>query len=193
MSPPRIGVLLGSTRSARLNPEIAEYIVGTINNEQWKYSFEISVIDLQAWNLPMFDEPKIPATIKRSEDYTHEITRRWSKEISSYESFIIIAPQYNWGYPACLKNAIDYLYNEWAGKPVMIVTYGGHGGHKCYAQLKQVLDGLNMKVAEKGVLVPYPTKNQIMHGVSDDFLFEKLPNLHEQIIEAFAEFLPMML
>lgn len=193
MSKPRIGVLLGSTRSARVSPEIAEYVMSTIANKQWERPFEISVIDLKAWNLPMLDEHQIPAMIKRSEDYTHEITRKWSKEIYSYDSFIIVAPQYNWGYPACLKNAIDYLFNEWAGKPVMIVTYGGHGGHKCYAQLKEVLDGLHMKVAEKGVLVPYPTKNQIIHGVSDDFSFEQLPGVHEQIIEAFKEFLPMIL
>lgn len=193
MNPSRIGVLLGSTRSGRLCPEIAEYIVGTIKKEHWKHPFEISIIDLRAWNLPMFDEAKIPAMIKRPEDYTHEVARKWSKEISSYESFIVITPQYNWGYPACLKNALDYLYSEWDGKPVMIVTYGGHGGHKCYAQLKQVLDGLNMKVAEKGVLVQYPSKTQIINGVSDSFSFDQLPNFNEQLLEAFDEFLPMML
>jgi NAD(P)H-dependent FMN reductase len=60
-------------------------------------------------------------------------------------AIVFVSPQYNWGYPAPLKNAIDHLYKEWAGKPAMIVTYGGHGGGKCAAQLRQVLDGLEMR------------------------------------------------
>ena len=56
----------------------------------------------------------------------------------------MVTPQYNWGYPAPLKNAIDHLYSEWGGKPAMIVTYGGHGGTRCADQLRQVLDGLHM-------------------------------------------------
>ena len=46
--------------------------------------------------------------------------------------------QYNWGYPAALKNAVDYLYHSWNGKPAMIVSYGSHGGGKGAAQLNQV-------------------------------------------------------
>ena len=55
-----------------------------------------------------------------------------------------MTPQYNWGYPAPLKNAIDHLYKEWVGKPAMIVTYGGHGGDKRAAQLRQVLEAVHM-------------------------------------------------
>ena len=47
-----------------------------------------------------------------------------------------------------LKNAIDYLFNEWKGKTAMIVSYGGHGGGKAAAQLRQVLNGVDMEVAE---------------------------------------------
>ena len=52
--------------------------------------------------------------------------------------------QYNWGYPAVLKNAIDYLYHEWKGKPAAIVSYGGHGGGKGAAQLHQVSSTLQL-------------------------------------------------
>jgi NAD(P)H-dependent FMN reductase len=57
-----------------------------------------------------------------------------------------VTPQYNWGYPAALKNALDHLHREWRGKPAAIVTYGGHGGGKCATQLRQVADGLKMRV-----------------------------------------------
>ena len=57
---------------------------------------------------------------------------------------MFVFPQYNWGYPAPLKNALDHLYREWSGKPAMIVTYGGRGGARCAQQLQQVCEGLRM-------------------------------------------------
>ena len=102
-------------------------------------AFEI--VDLKDWPLPMDDEPGIPA----AGDYVFEHTRAWSRKISEGDGFVFVSPQYNWGYPAPLKNALDHLYREWSGKPAMIVTYGGHGGDKGAAQLRQVLEGLKMK------------------------------------------------
>jgi NAD(P)H-dependent FMN reductase len=90
----------------------------------------------------MDDEPGIPAA---GEDYAFEHTRAWSRKISEADAFVFVSPQYNWGYPAPLKNALDHIYREWSGKPAMIVTYGGHGGDKCALQLRQVLEALKMK------------------------------------------------
>jgi NAD(P)H-dependent FMN reductase len=103
----------------------------------------IEVLDLADWPLPLDDEPGIPAL----GHYATERTRAWSARIASADGFAFVAPQYNWGYPAALKNAIDHLYREWRGKPAMIVSYGGHGGGKCAAQLRQVADGLKMRLA----------------------------------------------
>ena len=61
---------------------------------------------------------------------------------------VFVTPQYNWGYPAPLKTAIDHLYREWAAKPALIVSYGSHGGDKCARQLREVLSGLNMALTE---------------------------------------------
>ena len=56
-----------------------------------------------------------------------------------FHSFMRRDPlQYNWGYPAALKNALDFLYKEWHNKPAGIISYGGHGGGKAAAQLQQV-------------------------------------------------------
>jgi len=99
------------------------------------------VVDLKDWPLPMDDEPEVPAR----GDYLFEHTRAWSRKVSKGDAFVFVTPQYNWGYPAPLKNALDHLYKEWSGKPAMIVTYGGHGGGKCADHLRQVLDGLHMK------------------------------------------------
>lgn len=56
--------------------------------------------------------------------------------------------QYNWGYPAALKNALDFLYREWNNKPAAIISYGGRGGGKAAAQLQEVSPGFWMLVLD---------------------------------------------
>jgi NAD(P)H-dependent FMN reductase len=34
-------------------------------------------------------------------------------------------PEYNYGFNAPLKNALDFLHHEWAYKPAGLVSYGG--------------------------------------------------------------------
>jgi NAD(P)H-dependent FMN reductase len=77
--------------------------------------------------------------------YTKDHTKAWSNHISLANGFIFVTPQYNWGYPASLKNALDFLYKEWHHKPAIIVSYAHRGGGKAAAQLRQVLEGLHME------------------------------------------------
>jgi NAD(P)H-dependent FMN reductase len=71
-------------------------------------------------------------------------------------AFVLITPEYNHGYNAVLKNALDFLHQEWADKPVGIVSYGGiSAGIRATQQLKPVLDPLRMAVAVEAVNVPF--------------------------------------
>lgn len=134
----RVLVIIGSVRARRICPQIAEW-VAEVGREVVDAQFE--VVDLKDWPLPMGDEPGIPAI----DDYISELTRAWSQKVEAADAFVFVTPQYNWGYPAPLKNALDHLYREWARKTALIITYGGHGGGKCGRQLKQVLKGLKMR------------------------------------------------
>jgi NAD(P)H-dependent FMN reductase len=131
-------VVLGSTRAGRLCPAIAAWVVA-VAREAADLNFELA--DLADWPLPMDDEPAIPAR----GGYRQTHTRAWSDKVASADAVMFVTPQYNWGYPAALKNALDHLYKEWNGKPAVIVTYGGHGGVRCAAQLRQVIEGLKMR------------------------------------------------
>ncbi|KAF4225508.1 hypothetical protein CNMCM6457_008135 [Aspergillus fumigatiaffinis] len=156
MSTPSIGVIVCSQRVPRAGLQITNFVLNTI---QKAYpTANLRLIDLATWNLPMYNEAGIPSFIDSSDGYTHELTRKWSEEIASHAGFIFVTPQYNWGYPASIKNAIDYLYNEWKGKPAMIISYGGHGGGKAAQQLYQVLQGLRMQPVEPLVALTFPTK-----------------------------------
>ena len=134
----RVAVIIGSTRPARICPGIARWVLRAMQEES-PLTYEL--IDLAAINLPFLDEPRKAAL----GEYQHEHTRAWSRLVSSYDGFIFVFPQYNWGYPAPLKNALDFLYREWAGKPVSYVTYGTRGGSKGAEQIRGVLQGLKMR------------------------------------------------
>lgn len=100
----------------------------------------LELVDLRDWPLPMDDEPEMP----QRGVYANAHTEAWSAKVASANAVVFVTPQYNWGYPAALKNSLDHLYGEWAGKPALIVTYGSRGGGLCAAQLRQVLEGLKM-------------------------------------------------
>ena len=52
----------------------------------------------------------------------HEHTKEWSQKPASLQGFIFVTPQYNWGYLAALKNALDFLFKEWNGKPASVIA-----------------------------------------------------------------------
>jgi NAD(P)H-dependent FMN reductase len=99
------------------------------------------LLDLAVVDLPFLDEPLMAAL----QQYEHEHTRAWSRTVSSFDGFFFVFPQYNWGYPAPLKNALDFLYAEWREKPVSFLTYGTRGGSQAAEQFSRVLLGLEMR------------------------------------------------
>ncbi|KAB8071260.1 flavo protein-like protein [Aspergillus leporis] len=160
----KIGVIICSQRTPRAGLQIGTSILNDLQATESVRAKDISLslIDLEEWDLPMYNEPGIPSQIHSADQYVHPHTRRWSEEIASYSAFVFVTPQYNWGYPASIKNAIDYLYHEWKGKPAMIVSYGGHGGGKAAEQLKQVLQGVRMRPVERTVGLTFPSKESLM-------------------------------
>jgi NAD(P)H-dependent FMN reductase len=144
----QIAVIICSSRKPRVCPQIADFVIETVIAHSPSIKNDLTIIDLAEQRLPFYDEPNIPSQIKDHTGYEHKHTRKWSLEIQKYQGFIFVLPQYNWGYPAILKNAIDFLFYEWKNKAAMIVSYGGHGGGKSAGQLHQVLEGVGMKVAE---------------------------------------------
>jgi NAD(P)H-dependent FMN reductase len=136
----KVYIIVSSTRLNRIGRQVAEWVLERIPAST---GFETELVDLNDWHLPLSDEPSIPATGL----YVHEHTRAWSRKIASADGYFFVTPQYNWGYPASLKNALDHLFKEWNNKPAVIVSYGYHGGVKAAAQLRQVLEGLKMRPA----------------------------------------------
>lgn len=181
---PKIGVIVGSQRSPRVGLQIATFVLNLLQKHQATRSKPItsgppvsstlSLIDIAEYSLPLFNEPGIPREIYSPSEYAHEKTQAWSKLISSYSAFIFVTPEYNRGLPASLKNAIDYLYQEWSGKPAMIVSYGTFGGVTAARHLRDVLNAPGMKIVERTVNMAFPSKQTLVKAMNGEDFREEL-------------------
>ena len=144
----RVGVVVASSRPSRICPGIASWIQRALQDalgaERSDAAIRYESIDLAEIDLPFLDEPIIPALGR----YQHDHTKAWSELVDGYHGFLFVLPQYNWGYPATLKNALDFLYREWTNKPATYATYGNRGGPLAAQQIHQVLNGLHMRLLD---------------------------------------------
>jgi NAD(P)H-dependent FMN reductase len=162
----QLKVIIASTREGRKGPAVADWFLSQLGDQQ---DFDVSVLDLKTVNLPFLDEPEHP----RLRHYHHEHTKAWSKTIDAADAFVFVTCEYNFGYPAPLKNALDYLYQEWAFKPVGFVSYGGiAGGTRAVQMLKQVVTAQQMMPLAEAVYIPFFARHIDEAGVfrGDDIL-----------------------
>ncbi|GAC1468873.1 MAG: NAD(P)H-dependent oxidoreductase [Gemmatimonadaceae bacterium] len=155
---PRLMIVIASTRPNRVGPCVAEWFQ---EHAQRHGSFDVEVVDLAELALPFFDEPHHP----RLGRYTQLHTQQWSRMVEAVDAVVFVMPEYNYGYTAPLKNAIDYLHREWAYKPVGFVSYGGMaGGTRAVQALKPVVVALRMTPAFEAIAIPFVHKSIDSHG-----------------------------
>ena len=147
--PTKIQVILGSTRQNRFSEKPGLYIIDELKKKE---SVEVELVDLRDWPLPFFDAPSSPAALKGN--YPYEIVKKWGTVIDGADGYIMVTPEYNHGYPAVLKNAIDWLFTEWKDKPVGFVSYGNVGGARAIEQLRQVVIELQMLPIRNAIHIP---------------------------------------
>ncbi len=175
---PRLGVIVASTRPGRVGLPVAHWLQARAVRHG---GFDVALLDLAEIDLPFMDEPNHP----RLGRYIHEHTKRWSATIDAIDAFAIVMPEYNYGFSAPLKNAIDYLHNEWHDKPAGLVSYGGvSAGTRAAQMLKQVLSALRMVTVADAVSIPFVaqfvddegrlTPNEVMDDAADAMLAELL-------------------
>lgn len=153
MAPVRVSVVIASTRPTRIGHHVAAWVLDALDaldalggpvGPDAEPGVAVTVHDLREIALPFLDEPGQPA----DGNYVHDHTRRWSAAMSATDALVLVMPEYNRGYNAALKNAIDYLYAEWEGLPVGLVGYGWHGASYARSALRQTLERVRMTVVE---------------------------------------------
>jgi NAD(P)H-dependent FMN reductase len=98
----RLHVVISSTRPGRVGPSVAQWFHGFAATQG---AFEAVLVDLADFKLPVFDEPEHP----RLQKYQHAHTRAWSESVRHADAFVFVMPEYNYGPPPSLVNALNYL------------------------------------------------------------------------------------
>ncbi len=145
-------IIIGSTRPNRFSEKIIPWV---LENLKVFEQFSVEVLDLRDYPIPFLSEGISPAHIK-DRKYNNEASIRFSDKILEADAFIFITPEYNHGYSAVLKNAIDSIYVEWQNKPAGIISYGEVGGANAIQQLRNVITEIYMHSVKTAVHIFNP-------------------------------------
>jgi NAD(P)H-dependent FMN reductase len=132
VTPLKVLVVCGTTREGRFSGAVAEWAFGLL---EARGDLDVRLLDLRDHLLPWFDGPA-PARAVR--EYASDEVARLGAAIDEADAYVILTGEYNHGYPAVLKNALDWTFAEWRRKPVSFVGWGNVGGARAIEQLREV-------------------------------------------------------
>jgi NAD(P)H-dependent FMN reductase len=132
-----IGIILGSTRPGRNGEAVANWVHDIAKQRD---DAEYELVDIADYQLPHLDEA-IPPSVGQ---YTQPHTKAWAAKIDSFDGYVFVTPEYNHSTSGALKNAIDFLYQEWNNKAAGFVSYGSAGGTRAVEHLRLVMGELQV-------------------------------------------------
>lgn len=148
---PKLNVIITSVREKRVGKGVARWFT---DRAKAHGAFDVELVDLGTVNLPLLSEPEHP----RKRKYSQAATKAWSASVDAADAFVFVTPEYNYGMPPALLNALDHLYQEWLYKPAGFVSYGGiSGGTRSVQMAKSVLTTLKMMPLPEAVNIPFVT------------------------------------
>jgi len=175
----RLQIIVGSTRPGRFADKPVAWLVDRLSGRD---DFELDVLDLRDHPLPLFNSPMSPARTLR--DYPNEDVAALGRRFDSADGYITVTSEYNHGYPASLKNALDYVFPEFNKKPMTFVAYGNAGGARAVEQLRLVSVEFEMAPLRRAVHI-FPDV-MIAARQAEEFtpaLFESLDERLEMMID----------
>jgi len=126
-----IPIILGTARKGRASEAVARFVLGEVAKRE---GVETELIDIRELKLGTDDAGE---SMKDA---------RFSEQMSRADALVIVAPEYNHGYPGLLKHALDTNLKEYIHKAVGVcgVSAGGFGGTRVVENLLPVLRELGL-------------------------------------------------
>ena len=171
----KIGVITASKRPVRMAGVVTDWVkqeAGRYNGE-----LEFTFIDLTDWDLPHYNEVT-PAMFQK---YGQEEVKRWAATIADCDGFVFIVPEYNHSFPGAFKDAIDYLYHEWAYKPVAFIAYGLSGAYRVVEHLQNVTVAVGMAPLHTQINIPIFDETENGTFVAADRYHDRIQKLFTQL------------
>src|SRR5450755_3822862 len=128
----RIQIISSTTREGRFSEKVASWVTQQLAPRP---DYDVEPVDLRDHPLPFFDGVA-PARAPR--EYASAEVERLGRTLDRADGFIVLTAEYNHGYPAVLKNAMDWTFPEWQHKPIAFVGWGNVGGARAIEQLRLV-------------------------------------------------------
>ena len=176
--PVSIKVIIGSIREGRFSDKAAAWIAEELKKQA---GVAVEVLDLRNFDMPFFNEPVSPSY--KQEPYKNEAVARFTAKIAEGDAFVIVTPEYNHGTSGVLKNALDWVYQEWNNKPVAFVSYGSVGGARAVEQLRLNAIELQMAPIRTAVHIPGEQFFPVLFGKADpNEMFAKLTGAANDMI-----------
>lgn len=125
----KIIILSSSVRIGRKSNRVASFFMDYIKENNIA---DVELADLDSYNFPIFEE-----RLKFQKEPAANLLE-FAEKIKAADGVLIVSPEYNGGYPASIKNAIDVLVEEWKHKPVAIssVSAGPFAGNNMISSLQ---------------------------------------------------------
>src|ERR1700692_702294 len=174
-----ISVIVGSTRQGRFSEKPAQWIIPHL---QKRDGIEARLPALRDFPMPFFDQPMPPAMPGRA-PYEHEVVKRWTAAIAASDGFVFVTAEYNYGPPAVLKNAIDWVYPEWNRKAAAFVSYGSAMGARAVQQLRETAIEIQMAPIRAWVHIPVSTLWAHFQGGDVDKGLAQLERQHQALLD----------
>ncbi len=162
MSTISVKVIAGSTRQGRFSDKAAAWIAEELKKQP---GLDVEIIDLADYEMPFFNEPVSPSY--KQEPYKHPVVAAFTNKIAEGDAFVLVTPEYNHSTSGVLKNAMDWVYQEWNNKPIAFVSYGSVGGARAVEQLRLIAIELQMAPIREAVHIPGESFFPVLFGQAD--------------------------
>ena len=151
----KLQIIIGSTRPGRAADQVAPWV---IDRTRAHGGFDVDVLDLRDWPLPIFAEHWGSIGDFNDPTYSTPIVKAWNRKIKEADAYLVITPEYNHSVPGVLKNAIDSVFVSFAfrNKPLVAVGYSGgiSGGVRAIEHLAQIAIEAEMVPLRAAVVIP---------------------------------------
>jgi NAD(P)H-dependent FMN reductase len=165
----KLKILLGSTRPTRSADLVAPWVIERASAHG---AFDIEVLDLRDWSLPMFQEHLGTIGDFNDPTYSDPVVRQWNRTLKEADALLIVTPEYLHSVPGVLKNALDSVFVSFAlrNKPLAAVGYssGIAAGVRAVEHLMHIAIESEMVPLRDTVIIPRVATAFDVHGAPVD-------------------------
>ena len=127
----RVIIVTGSARPTTISKKVLPLVEGGLGKHE---GVEVEIVDVASLELPFFNAPVPPSAETFAPTDEHVLA--WTKKVADADAVIMLTPEYNGNVTAIQKNAVDWIYAEWADKPVALIGYGWYDPSRSQAAWK---------------------------------------------------------